>query len=306
MKNSITTLLFLLFLLFLSLVLSGTHLSAHTDVTPQEAKAMIDGNADLIVVDVREEQSEYCDEDPLPPVPPGHIPGAFNYPLASGVLEERYTELPPDGEIMVVCRSGHRSHQAAVFLDSKGYLYIYDMSGGMSAWEWETVGCVDFDGDGFNDDLDNCPADYNPDQEDIDCDGIGDICDGLIDCTEGLNCDSDCDGFYNQSDNCPNDYNPNQEDNYPPQGNGIGDACDCEADFNCDGNVDAGDVTDFLTDFGRSTFFNPCTNGAPCNGDFNCDANVDAADVTKFLEDFGRSEFFNPCPACEVGTWCSY
>ena len=25
-----------------------------------------------------------------------------------------------------------------------------------------------------------------------------------------------------------------QADNYPPGGNGIGDACDCEADFDCD------------------------------------------------------------------------
>jgi len=300
MKNPLAT------LLFLSLVLSGTHLRAHTDVSPQDAKDMIDANADLIIVDVREEQGEYCDEDPLPPVPPGHIPGALNYPWASGVLEERYTELPPDGEILVVCRSGHRSHPAAEFLDSEGYLYVYDMSDGMSAWEWETVGCVDFDGDGFNDDLDNCPADYNPDQEDIDCDGIGDICDGLIDCTEGVDCDSECDGIYNQNDNCPNDYNPLQEDTYPPEGNGIGDACECEADFDCNGNVDAEDVTTFLEDFGRNQYNDPCENGNQCKGDFDCNSAVDATDVTKFLEDFGRNQYNNPCPACVEGDWCVY
>jgi hypothetical protein len=116
--------------------------------------------------------------------------------------------------------------------------------------------------------------------------------------------DSDGDGIVNTADNCPEDYNPLQEDTYPPKGNGIGDACDCEADFNCDGNVDATDVTGFLTDFGRSTFFNPCRNGDPCNGDFNCDVNVDAADVTLFLTDFGRSQFNNPCPPCVVGDWC--
>jgi hypothetical protein len=80
----------------------------------------------------------------------------------------------------------------------------------------------------------------------------------------------------------------------------------CEGDFNCDGNVDATDVTSFLGDFGRNQFINPCTNGSPCNGDFNCDSNVDAADVTKFLEDFGRNQFNNPCPVCVVGNWCSY
>ena len=97
-----------------------------------------------------------------------------------------------------------------------------------------------------------------------------------------------------------------QEDTYPPQGNGIGDACDCEADFNCNGNVAAEDVDSFLGSFGRSTFFQPCTNDDPCNGDFDCNVNVDANDVSKFLEDFGRSQFFNPCPACVAGAWCSY
>ena len=33
-----------------------------------------------------------------------------------------------------------------------------------------------------------------------------------------------------------------------------------------------------------------------CQGDFNYDGNVDAADVTTFLTHFGRSPFFNPCP----------
>jgi hypothetical protein len=33
-----------------------------------------------------------------------------------------------------------------------------------------------------------------------------------------------------------------------------------------------------------------------CESDFNCDGNVDANDVSTFLEDFGRSPFNNPCP----------
>ena len=233
---------------------------AHTDVTPQEAKDLIDANDNLMVVDVREEESEYCDENPTPPVPPGHIPGALNYPWSSGVLQERYGELPIDGEILIVCRSGSRSNQAAEFLDSNGYLNIYDMTSGMSNWQWETVVCIDSDSDDLNDDLDNCP----------------------------------------------NEYNPTQLDTYPPQGNNIGDACDCESDFDCDGDVDADDVAAFLTDFGRFQFNNPCVNDNPCNGDFECDGDVDAGDVEKYLEDFGRFQFNNPCPACTVGAWCSY
>jgi hypothetical protein len=35
-----------------------------------------------------------------------------------------------------------------------------------------------------------------------------------------------------------------------------------------------------------------------CESDFDCNGAVDASDVSTFLEDFGRSQFFNPCPPC--------
>jgi rhodanese-related sulfurtransferase len=141
---------------------------AHTDISPQQAKELIDTNEQLLVVDVRE-TSEYCSTK-------GHIPGAVNYPWLSGVLEEKHQELPLERDILVVCQSGHRSAAAADFLDTRGFKNIYDMQGGMSAWSWETVPCVDTDGDGINDDLDNCPFIANPDQKDSDSDGIGDAC----------------------------------------------------------------------------------------------------------------------------------
>jgi hypothetical protein len=98
----------------------------------------------------------------------------------------------------------------------------------------------------------------------------------------------------------------NQEDTYPPQGNSIGDTCDCESDFDCDGDVDSFDITAFLADFGRGEYVDPCESGNPCNGDFICDGDVDSFDITTFLEDFGRGAYVNPCPACVVGEWCVY
>lgn len=141
---------------------------AYTVVTPQQAQQMIETNGALTVVDVREE-NEFCGAA-------GHIPGALNYPWISEVLQQNYQELPADGELLVVCWSGHRSPLAAEFLDSVGFQQVYSMEGGMSAWEWETVICVDTDGDGITDEWDNCPKVSNPGQEDSDQDGTGDGC----------------------------------------------------------------------------------------------------------------------------------
>lgn len=75
----------------------------------------------------------------------------------------------------------------------------------------------DTDGDGVANDTDNCPAIANPDQEDIDADQLGDVCDD----------DRDGDDVDNVTDNCPDLDNPGQEDQ---DGDAIGDACDDDPD----------------------------------------------------------------------------
>ena len=71
---------------------------------------------------------------------------------------------------------------------------------------------------------------------------------GFTVCTEG---DSDGDMF-ECNDNCPDVFNPGQEDSYPPGGNGCGDACEHEGNFDDDIDQDETDANLFLTDFGRT------------------------------------------------------
>ena len=130
MKINLRTMLLLAGVL---LIASDPLVLAHTDVTVEEARDLIASTSDLTVVDVREPY-EYCDTR-------GHIPRALNYPWSSGVLRTRYEELPADGPVLVVCRSGGRSNAAASFLDSKGFSEVYDMLRGMNAWQWETTPC---------------------------------------------------------------------------------------------------------------------------------------------------------------------
>ena len=44
-----------------------------------------------------------------------------------------------------------------------------------------------------------------------------------------------------------------------------------------------------------------------CEGDFDCDGDCDGTDAFTFKTDFGRSTFSNPCPSCtEELQLCSY
>jgi len=57
----------------------------YTDLTPEEAKEMIDENDDLVVIDV----SPHYDE--------GHLPGAVSYYPGDGSLDAAIPELDPSG-----------------------------------------------------------------------------------------------------------------------------------------------------------------------------------------------------------------
>ena len=87
------------------------------------------------------------------------------------------------------------------------------------------LGDTDFDNDGIEDSLDNCPRVANPDQADDDNDGIGNACDH----------DRDGDGIDDGSDNCPSVANHNQIDT---DGDGQGDACDPDDDNDGYSDVD--------------------------------------------------------------------
>jgi len=60
------------------------------------------------------------------------VPVIVNIPLSE--FENRYTELPKDKDLVIVCHSGVRSLRAAGFLKNHGYDRVVNMKYGILRW----------------------------------------------------------------------------------------------------------------------------------------------------------------------------
>ncbi|MBQ4339675.1 MAG: rhodanese-like domain-containing protein [Firmicutes bacterium] len=100
----------------------------YMSISIEEAMEIMEDQGDYALVDVRTEL-EYNEK---------HIPGAMNIPNES-ILSDNIKELPDkDQLILVYCRSGNRSKQAAQKLGEFGYTNVYEM-GGILDWYGDTV-----------------------------------------------------------------------------------------------------------------------------------------------------------------------
>jgi rhodanese-related sulfurtransferase len=109
---------------FIILILGCAAANAGVSISPQEASTMSDGQK-AVIIDVRED-SEWNAQ---------HIPGAIHIPLAQ--LNDRLSELKPykDSPVITQCRSGGRSAKAQDLLTSAGFANVYNMDGGIIAWD---------------------------------------------------------------------------------------------------------------------------------------------------------------------------
>ena len=96
--------------------------NTHTDVSPAEAKMMIDENPDLIVIDVS------------PAYDMGHLPGAVSYPVGDGSLDEAIPMLDKDATYLVYCHVESASRQGAQKLVDAGFMNVYRLAGEYDSW----------------------------------------------------------------------------------------------------------------------------------------------------------------------------
>ncbi len=111
--------------LFIFAALLASSLSADVQqASPQQFAALI-GTEDTLLIDVRTpaETKE------------AKLENAQELDYNAKGFAEKLLELPQDKTLLIYCRSGNRSGQAAAFLESKGYTKIVNLAGGINAWK---------------------------------------------------------------------------------------------------------------------------------------------------------------------------
>ena len=100
----------------------------YEQITPEEAKKIMDSGEEHIILDTRE-QEEFDDV---------HIPNAILIPYTE--IENKAEEMLPDKDklILAYCRSGRRSKIAAESLAKLGYANVKEF-GGIIDWKYEVV-----------------------------------------------------------------------------------------------------------------------------------------------------------------------
>jgi adenylyltransferase/sulfurtransferase len=101
--------------------------AVHPDeVTVQEMKRALDDPArEIAVIDVREpEEYEIARVEGVPLIP-------------LSALARRFTELNPNQQIYLHCKSGARSMKALHFLREQGFKHVKSVKGGINAWAGE-------------------------------------------------------------------------------------------------------------------------------------------------------------------------
>lgn len=89
-----------------------------------ELQDLMNQDADYILVDCRE-QDEWDQ---------GHLPGAKFLPLSQWEKVSSVLDQDKNKKIILQCRSGKRSFNAAMNLMDRGFEDLYNLEGGIMAW----------------------------------------------------------------------------------------------------------------------------------------------------------------------------
>ena len=98
--------------------------SKYTNLSPMNVVAKMN-NEELVIIDVRDQHEFIL----------GHIDSAINTPLGKFKEQLNLLEKYKNKDILVVCQSGTRATPACNILVSAGFEKVFNLNGGMQAWE---------------------------------------------------------------------------------------------------------------------------------------------------------------------------
>ncbi len=106
-------------------ILSNKITTAHLALVPKLFKLKLDATENVVLLDIRtpEELAEN-----------GTIDGAVNVDYYAANFQEEIEKLDREVPVMLYCRSGGRSGEAAALLKDLGFKQVFDMQGGYNAW----------------------------------------------------------------------------------------------------------------------------------------------------------------------------
>ncbi len=91
---------------------------------PKEFKNAMDMAGSYLLIDVRTPAE----------LESGKIQGARNVNIRSRTFDQKVQQMDPSRPVFLYCKSGGRSSMAARRLASKGFTQIFDLQGGILAW----------------------------------------------------------------------------------------------------------------------------------------------------------------------------
>ena len=98
------------------------------NITPEEAFALIQANQqnpDFVIIDVRTPE-EFAT---------GYLENAVNIDYYSAAFSDEIKTLDKNRTYLIYCRSGARSGQALALMAVLHFTEVYDISGGITAWQ---------------------------------------------------------------------------------------------------------------------------------------------------------------------------
>ncbi|QSX09113.1 rhodanese-like domain-containing protein [Alkalibacter rhizosphaerae] len=115
----------LLIAILVAVVVSGCSSESkpmYVDISAKDAKELLDNNPDVVVIDVSPNYDQ------------GHIPGAINYYLGDGSLDEAISTLDKSKTYLIYCHVDSVAIAGAEKLIEAGFEKVYRLEGNYSAW----------------------------------------------------------------------------------------------------------------------------------------------------------------------------